>query len=67
MTLAGDTDMDEIFDAVTTVDEHLFNANDKETLKIVDQSGRIAYPRELGDWITINIYGQAKSISWDCK
>ena len=67
VNLTKEADAEDISTAVTSFDEEILNAKRKEMLKIVQQRNRVAYPRQLGDWITVDVDGPTKSIRCNCK
>ena len=47
--------------------EGLFGETERESLKRMMKSGRVAYPRQLGDWTTLTINVYEKSIKCNCE
>jgi len=52
-----DWDLGDIWDVMNLVDPESFEANEKETLKMIRKADRVCMPRELGDWITVKVKG----------
>ena len=67
MELDEDADIEVICDATAPFKDVLFNTKEKETVNFVEQSKRIAKPRQLGAWITLKINGVVQTVSCNCK
>ena len=65
--LDEDADIEMIFDSMTLFKDVLLNTKEKESVTLVEQSKRIAKPRQLGAWITLKIDGESKSVSCNCE
>ncbi|EJK60017.1 hypothetical protein THAOC_19702, partial [Thalassiosira oceanica] len=52
-----DWDLGDIWNVMNLVDPESFEANEKETLKMIRKADRVCMPRELGDWITVKVKG----------
>ena len=49
------------------VDQFGFDEKEKETMKMSRAGSRVAPPRQLGDWITIDIDASKKEVSCNCE
>ena len=65
--LAEGADLEELLDELDTMDQFRFDEDEKETLKLMRIDKRVAPPRQLGDWITINIDSSTQLVSCNCK
>ena len=45
----------------------MFDKTKQKSLKTMMKSERVAYPRQLGDWITLTINGREKSVKCNCE
>ena len=63
ITLDDDADITDILDLM----EGIFDDQEKETLKMMHKGRRIAYPKQLGDWITLSIDGENNKIYCNCS
>ena len=62
-----DTDLGDLMDLLNVCQDGLFDKNEKETLKMMKKNKRVAYPRQLGDWIEIKIDAATKSVRCNCE
>ena len=60
-----DADLEDIFCALNEVDANLFDLSELE--KLHASSERMAEPRQLGDWITITVDADNKSVHCNCE
>ena len=65
--LGEDDDWQEIIDVLDDNFEGLFDHDEIETLRMVRQGRRIAWPKQLGDWVTVVVDGQNKQIKCNCE
>ena len=57
-------DVDDLLDELVSLKEFGFEENEHEILKMMRDGKRLAAPRQLGDWITIDINHATKKISY---
>ena len=65
--LADDADIEDIFVVMDGYHEGLFDRHEKETLMMMHKGKRIAWPKMLGDWITLVVDGDKKQIMCNCS
>ena len=53
--LPDGADVDDLLDELVSLKHFGFDENEHETLKLMRDGKRLAAPRQLGDWITIEI------------
>ena len=57
-------DVDDLLDELVLLKGFGFDENEHETMKMMRDGKRLAAPRQLGDWITIDINHATKKISY---
>ena len=67
ITFDEDTDIGDVVEILNMYHEGLFDETEQESLKTMMKSERVAYPRQLGDWITLTINGREKSVKCNCE
>ena len=65
--LPEDAELDTIFDQMMIKNEERFDMNETETVKIDRRDNRIAKPRQMGDWISIWVDGEKKTLACNCE
>ena len=67
ITFDEDTDNGDVVEIFNMYHEGLFDETKQESLKTMMKSERVAYPIQLGDWITLTINGREKSGKCNCE
>ena len=67
ITLDEDADVLEIIDLLEDTSESLFDHTEKETLRMMQRGPRIAWPKQLGDWVSVTVDGVLKKIKCNCE
>lgn len=62
-----DADIQHLWDVLNVFDAEKFDGAEKETLKLIRKEVRVCMPRELGDWITIQVNGLEKTVRCNCN
>ena len=62
-----DADLADIMEIMNVYHDGLFDESEMESLKYVMKNERVAYPRQMGDWITLSINGEEKSVTCNCE
>ena len=65
ISLDVDADLEDIFCALGKVEDDAIDL--EEMTRLREHNTRIADPRQLGDWITINVDANKKKISCNCE
>ena len=60
-------DVEDLLDELVSLKEFGFDENEHKTLKMMRNGKRLATPKQLGDWITIDINATKKSVTCNCK
>ena len=63
--LDDDADLDDVFDALRNFKSTTFDIHELQQLK--EPQHRLAETRHLGDWITMNVDAEKKTLSCDCE
>ena len=59
-------DVDDLLDELVSLKQFGFDENEHEALKMMRDGKRLAAPRQLGDWITIEI-DATKTVRCNCE
>jgi hypothetical protein len=65
--LDEDACIDDWMDILNIYHEGLFGETEKETLREIFKKERVAYPRQLGDWITVKVDGKNETVKCNCE
>ena len=65
--LPEDAELEDIFDRMMISNEDGFDMEETETGQMERRQNRIAKPRQLGDWITITVDGEKRTITCNCE
>ena len=65
--LDKDTSFDDLLEILSIYHDGIIDKNEKQTLKMLMKGERVAYPRQLGDWITLLIDGSKGTIRCNCE
>ena len=63
--LDDDADLDDVFDALRNFKSTTFDIHELQQLK--EPQHRLAETRHLGDWITMDVDAEKKTLSCDCE
>ena len=67
MKLPKGADADDLLDKLVSLKRFGFDENEHETLKSMRDGKRLAAPRQLGDWITIEIDAKKQIVTCNCE
>ena len=62
-----DADLTDIMEILNVYHDGLFDESEMESLKYAMKNERVAYPRQMGDWITLSINGKEQSVTCNCE
>ena len=65
--LPDGADVDDLLDELVSLKHFGFDKNEHETLKLMRDGKHLAAPRQLGDWITIDIDATKKKVTCNCE